>query len=198
MIPLVIPTIHPIDRVFHDSVDFRSFVGSDYNPSIGTGLTVVVRIRPELQLLGGNYVRLQFRGPSALSGVATTVTGVYINEAARASTRDPWDFTNTGTTQVTFNGLGSVTLNPKTSVMSDVVAFSFDASVINLVAFQITAGQLRRYTNQAGSQSVVSYSLSNALEAATVNKSTGYTAHADTSFALSRIRVAKSGDELDG
>ena len=186
----VLPTIITPDAGFSSAVDLSDLSGTDHNTSIGTGLTVVVRIRPVRNLRSGNQLRVYLRGANSQS---TTVTAAYIGEAATSG--HAWDFASSpASTQLTFNSTGSVVIPEKRVAVSDVVDFEFNAARVHLVAFTVTAGYLRHLTAVPGSKEVVSYYKSNTSEAGTADKSSGYTAFGDTAFSLLRITTAQIED----
>lgn len=188
LVPLLSRVVLDVDRQTQTAVDLSSLEGTD---STGfSGYTVVTKIRRAENIVGGNYIRLVLRAPN---NTTSTLTAVYIGEVAASG--NAYDFASTGTA-VTFGGSASLSMAAKGVYVSDLITFDFNPAKAHLVAMNVSATALRRYTAPAGTRGVVSFYKAALSEAGTTVKTAGYTAQADTAYAIETIRSSRTLDEI--
>ena len=183
LMPGNVPVVLDVNRQFSLAVDLTSLPGAD--ATTFTTYTVVTKMRRSENLRGGNRVRVTFRGPNSTS---CTLTAVYFGRAA--TTGNAYDFASSPT-QLTFGGKTSVTFQANKSYSSDPITFDFDPSNPHIVAMNVSTATLRRLTAPTESTGLTSYYRAATSEASSTTKTAGYTAQADTAYAI--VSILASG-----
>lgn len=139
------------------------------------GYTVVVRLPASvLTLPSFDIVRLRVR-LEAGSTQACTFSKAYVGH--RAGSGDAYDFSTTPV-QLLFSGGASGVASAGSTVTSDWANFAYDKTSDLLFAFYLGGGTSSDMTRQKNPVTSVDSYYTNADEAATVNKSAGYTTQA--------------------
>jgi hypothetical protein len=113
------------------------------------------------------------------------IDGMYVGH--QAGSGDAYDFLATPV-QILFSGSGSVAVPVNSSVVSDWASFVYDKVTKLVFAWHISSAN-DSMKRRLSTSNVTSYLRSATSEAATVNKTTGYTADATTSYFISLIEV---------
>lgn len=168
-----------------------------------TGWTLVMVFNAAaLADVNGTQVRLTVEFNSASPPNANTFAAVYMGKAAGSG--DIYDFAATPA-HVTFSGGDIVGDNSTFIFVSDTVDLpeAFDGTVNYCVAVEFTTNLVGNADIQfASSVSNVTAAYSNVLQAATVNKSSGYSTESSVLYFVSRIEIlgatAHQGDARFG
>lgn len=132
----------------------------------------------------GSQIRVTFTPTSAASG-NTSISAAWVGPAA--SSGDAYDMDGTQK-QLLFSGGASTTLTQGgASVVSDALTYTFDPTKNLVVAINIGASGGARAL--AATNTANEYYHSALSEAATTNKTTGYTLASNTSYVVSKIEV---------
>jgi hypothetical protein len=142
--------------------------------SVG-GFTVVAKFQPTALAAAGAGVRLVLRGP-ATTGHTCALSNVTISLAANTSGSDLYD-SSASPTAVTFNSSASLTMVRDGTYYSDNIAFTIDRTRAILIAFNVASGtQWLPFKVGLSSQYFTHYWRAATAEAATTNRTTGYSA----------------------
>lgn len=152
------------------------------------GYTVVQRLTPTALTLPTDdieQIRVTFR---AGNGEALTITNAYIGH--RAGAGDAYDFSTTPV-QLLFSGGASGAVSIGSTLTSDWASFAYNKTSDLLIAYYVGGGvgvdTLRRKAGVANTNSY--YKVAN--EAATVDKSSGYTDNGTEVLTIASIEVEK-------
>jgi len=147
------------------------------------GRGIVQRINGAGIVRGGTFVRITLVG---LQGQETRLSAVTISHPAPINAPQPWDSADPPAA-VTFGG-AAVSLPNGAAAVSDIISFPVVTGEDLLVAFDVSATSqnvLRR--GVTGSQA---YTKNNTAEAATQDRSAGYSTENNVVYCIERIEVA--------
>ena len=132
---------------------------------------------------GGGIVRVTLLGPAA--GASTVISAMYVGLSATSG--GAWDFA-ASPTQITFAGLGSVTLVAGSVATSDDISFNISGANAISIATNVTSGSKYRFGVGFGTN-FIAYATSGVSEAATVDKGASYSATGGRINFISRIEA---------
>lgn len=151
------------------------------------GYTIVNKYMPSFLQSAGTGVRLTLRGPLTV-GSTCTISNVTISLASNTVGADPYD-SAAAPTAVTFRTAASVTLARNGFALSDEISFTIDRSRPILIAYNVAANGVVPFVTGLGTGVAAAYRRAATTEAATQNRTAGYSGMAASSAFLYRLET---------
>ena len=160
---MLIPIIPTFVRSFQPA--FNINLAGDAGGS--TTQTNVVKILPAALSVTGTRVKIRVRSGQT---AALSLTACYIGLSA--TTGSAWNFA-AAATQITFGGVGTLTLGAQQEIESDAVDFVVDKSAAISIAFSVSANSRHAFSTSVGGN-FIRYFLNSVSEASSTTKTAGY------------------------